>query len=670
MRNSTALSLLLLLGGIALAPPLRAAGVDVNAGYSAAYGRNATPAELAYWQSQPLPATQEDFEQICMSHLLAGRGAAELHAVIVRGFLQILDRQPSAAEEQEWATKIKASRLMYGDFRAALKGPAASSGGVDVNAGYSAAYGRNATPAELAYWQSQPLPATQGDFDQICMTHLLSGRGAAELHAVIARGFLQVLERQPSAAEEQEWVTKIKASRLMFGDFRAALAGPAGSSGGVDVNAGYSAAYGRNATPAELAYWQSHPLPADQQAFVKVCIDHLVSPKGAGELAAVLSRGFQEARGREPSAAEREEWSTKVRASRLTYPALVGALSSSAGAGGATYVLATGLLVPQRLLVFAVGEDKALRYATWQGSWGGWASLVGVVNGSPDACSPNPGEVIVFLRASDNTLEALGFDLTHGASPYVSYGSKIGSDPSVVCRAGRKIDVFVRGHNNKALYHTYAEDGRWAFYYNVAPGYAIEDVIAAAGNPPPAKGASFWENLFGGAKLTWPAASWSLGGAPLGAEIKGSPDACAFGGEKRAVFARGKDDYIWWRYWNGATWVAWESLGGLRMSSDPAAISRGDGKIDLFARGENNQLYVRSFANGIWTPWFSWGGTLSGGPDATTWGGNRIDVFARGADGTLQHAWRDDDKPLGIQPQWESVAGKILGDPTAVGVRW
>ena len=122
MRNSTALSLLLLLGGIALAPALRAAGVDVNAGYSAAYGRNATPAELAYWQGQPLPATQEEFEQICMTHLLSGRGAAELHAVIVRGFLQVLERQPSAAEEQEWATKIKASRLMYGDFRAALKG--------------------------------------------------------------------------------------------------------------------------------------------------------------------------------------------------------------------------------------------------------------------------------------------------------------------------------------------------------------------------------------------------------------------------------------------------------------------------------------------------------------------------------------------------------------------
>ena len=545
---------------------------------------------------------------------------------------------------------------------------------MDINTGYSTAFGRNATPSELAYWQGHALPASQEEFNQICFAYLVSPNGVTDLQNVIFRGFQQIHKRQPTAAEQQEWQTKIKEKKLMYHDFREALKGSK-----VDVNAGYLATFGRDATPEEKAYWQSQALPASQDEFEKICMDYLTSPKGDKELRLMIFRGYMAMLQRGPTAEEQQVWQGKIKATKMKYADLTKSLMPlsmppiiipgvSGDTGEAKVAPATSA---KTLFVFGVGEDKALWYTKWNGGWGAWERLGGIVNGGPDACSPNPGEIVVFLRANDNTIDAIGYEMGKGASPFVGYGSKIGSDPSVVCRAGKKIDLFARGHNNTALYHTFAEDGRWAFYYNVQNGYAIEDVMTAAANPAPPEKAGFWGNLFGvGAKFTTPPEGWSLGGAPLGGEIKGSPDACAFGGVKRAVFARGMNDYIWWRYWDGSQWTAWEDLGGLKMSSDPSAISRGDGMIDIFARGENNHLYVRSYKNGIWTPWFSWGGILSGGPDATSWGGNRIDVFGRGADGALWHAWRDDNKPLGIQPAWENVGGKIIADPTAVGVPW
>ena len=56
---------------------------------------------------------------------------------------------------------------------------------------------------------------------------------------------------------------------------------------------------------------------------------------------------------------------------------------------------------------------------------------------------------------------------------------------------------------------------------------------------------------------------------------------------------------------------------------------------------------------------------------ATSWGDNRVDVFYRGADGSLDHVWRDDTEALIKAPKIEKVPGMtIKNDPTAVGVKW
>ena len=76
------------------------------------------------------------------------------------------------------------------------------------------------------------------------------------------------------------------------------------------------------------------------------------------------------------------------------------------------------------------------------------------------------------------------------------------------------------------------------------------------------------------------------------------------------------------------------------------------GTIDLFARGTNNALYTRHFNGSSWSSWAGLGGSLTSGPAAAVpqietvfpnsvpWG---TEVIAIGPD---QHLW-EDLKPVG-----------------------
>ena len=53
------------------------------------------------------------------------------------------------------------------------------------------------------------------------------------------------------------------------------------------------------------------------------------------------------------------------------------------------------------------------------------------------------------------------------------------------------------------------------------------------------------------------------------------------------------------------------------------------------------------------TRWESLGGELAGEPAASTWGPDRLDVFARGRDGRLWHRWWDGTRWV----EWEALVG-------------
>lgn len=90
-------------------------------------------------------------------------------------------------------------------------------------------------------------------------------------------------------------------------------------------------------------------------------------------------------------------------------------------------------------------------------------------------------------------------------------------------------------------------------------------------------------------------------------------------------------------------------------------IFSGTNRIDVFARGDDDTLQHRFF-DGAWHDWESLGGILTSAPAAVGWGNGRMDVFVRGADQQLwQRTFQD-----GAWQNWVYVGGEIREEILAV----
>ncbi|MDQ3569740.1 MAG: hypothetical protein M3396_03795 [Actinomycetota bacterium] len=154
-----------------------------------------------------------------------------------------------------------------------------------------------------------------------------------------------------------------------------------------------------------------------------------------------------------------------------------------------------------------------------------------------------------------------------------------------------------------------------------------------------------------------PVPNWEYQGGAL----TSGPDAASRDPGLLDVFARGTDNAMWQRAWDGSTWRPWGSLGGV-LTSDPAAVSWGPNRLDVFARGTDNQLWHRAWDGSRWLPWEPLGGHLTSGADVASWGEGRLDVFARGTDNAMWHRAWDGSR---WRP-WESLGGVLTSDPAAV----
>ncbi|MBA2734173.1 MAG: hypothetical protein H0U54_15000, partial [Acidobacteria bacterium] len=289
-------------------------------------------------------------------------------------------------------------------------------------------------------------------------------------------------------------------------------------------------------------------------------------------------------------------------------------------------LLSANLATAQKqIFVFAkMGEGAQYAHYTDGEGWAKtWKDIGGIVIGAPDACSPNPGQLAVFVRSRYDCPFAKRKS-TIGWSSYMAVGACGHSEPAAVCRSGGRADFFV---------------------VNLKDGQVWRRELQP--EPPWSKQTLGWSN-------------W-------GGFAKGSPDACSWGGSRLDVFVRGSDDYIWHRWIDDSgVWHDWESLGGLKMTSDPSAVAPRSGVIYVFGRGENNQLWAKIYnqQSDRWGPWLPWGGVLAGAPDACSWGGKRVDVFARNAKNSLIHRWISDDGKMSAD--WDAFVGELDSDPSAV----
>ena len=274
------------------------------------------------------------------------------------------------------------------------------------------------------------------------------------------------------------------------------------------------------------------------------------------------------------------------------------------------------------------GNLNAARGDTWATTTETvWEDLGGRLVGAPGVSSWGVGRLDVVVRGTDNQLWHAWFD--RGWRGWESLGGVLTDEPASVSWSPGRFDVFVRGTDN-ALWHRWY-DGTW----------------------------HGWE---------------SLGGV-----LTSAPAATAWGPHRLDVFVRGSDNALWHRWWDGRAWSHWESLGGVLVSKPAVDVFPATpGNLSVDVKGTDQEIWRRShsFSSG-WTAWRRGpgGGPWATGPavaagqyfvvddntvwnarfagdewiplyeDATSaaaavsWGGERMDVFVRGPNGGLSHAW-------------------------------
>jgi len=106
--------------------------------------------------------------------------------------------------------------------------------------------------------------------------------------------------------------------------------------------------------------------------------------------------------------------------------------------------------------------------------------------------------------------------------------------------------------------------------------------------------------------------------------------------------------------------LAWTRVGGV-ITSGPDASSWGAARTDVFERGSEGGLWDATWNGASWA-WTFLGGVINADPGAVSWGPNRIDVFVRGIDNALWHRSSD-----GVTwAPWEKLGGVITSGPDAV----
>jgi hypothetical protein len=164
----------------------------------------------------------------------------------------------------------------------------------------------------------------------------------------------------------------------------------------------------------------------------------------------------------------------------------------------------------------------------------------------------------------------------------------------------------------------------------------------------------------------WDGSSWSgwrgLGGPP-GGGVRGDPAVVRTSTTRIDAFVRGADDKLWQitSTDGGASWGAWFKAVGDEgvLASGPDVSSRGEGRFDVFVAGTDGQVYQRFYENGwnhAWLPHGAPGANLGSGPTTVSWDSVRVDVFVRGADSRLWHRGWDGSS-------WSSWAHTVGSDP-------
>jgi len=236
--------------------------------------------------------------------------------------------------------------------------------------------------------------------------------------------------------------------------------------------------------------------------------------------------------------------------------------------------------------------------------------------------------------------------------------------PAAASWSSTRLDVFYRGKGDDGGIYRRSWDSNGPWTGASAMGGSTSSTPAVAA--PASRRLDLYAR--GGDNAVWTrrydGSTWS-GWSSIGGLTYSGPAASARRGTSIVdVFIRGADDAIYHRYRNGNTWSpGWASIaappGGAR--SAPAAISNSTGRIDVFVRGTDAAVWRNTWTT-AWSGWRRVGGSTTSAPAVASRGTNRLDLFARGADGAIYRSVNDGSG----WSAWTSLGGTTMSAPAAV----
>ncbi|KAJ4350879.1 hypothetical protein N0V95_004327 [Ascochyta clinopodiicola] len=123
-----------------------------------------------------------------------------------------------------------------------------------------------------------------------------------------------------------------------------------------------------------------------------------------------------------------------------------------------------------------------------------------------------------------------------------------------------------------------------------------------------------------------------------------------------AVSVDGTTGRIVFTHFRDGQWGSWEELDfAAQFLTRPTVVSRAEGKVDVVSVDSNGYIWVVSYDGNVWSEWTELGADFTGEVAVTSWGEDRIDIFAKSKNLVLHKHWTSDS---GWAEAWES-----LGDP-------
>lgn len=281
-----------------------------------------------------------------------------------------------------------------------------------------------------------------------------------------------------------------------------------------------------------------------------------------------------------------------------------------------------------------------------------WELIGGTPISGPGVTQWGPGQNIgVFWRGTDDRLKHKWFPDNDAWSPEQDLGGTLASEPVAVSRTTNMVDVFWRGTDNHLKHKWYPYGDGWSWEQDLGGTLASSPAAASWGT---VALHVFWQGPDGNLKHKWLDYATNLwtDEIDLGIPVQSDPAAQYENNGIINVFWRGSSgtlQHIWsydGTYWS-TNWTSVQDLGGaIAADSSPSATGRRDGWIDVFWKGTDNHLkHIWMNRSSEWSPIEKdLGGDLASSPGAISWGGRRMDVFAKDTPtGQMAHrVWNED----------------------------